>query len=908
MKQIIFTSKGKKKGIPTEKVKEVFLSDNSSLDDIKRAVEQATDRLSVTWASVEMKDQAGELIPIEDIIKQQDTLLERNGPITDEHCFDDKTSILTDKGLKLFKELMETDLIVTLNPNTHSLEFQKPTEIQEFEHNGDMVKIDGQVYNQVVTSNHRLFVKNQDKEEYTFLLAEELLKKGVNIYKYRFKRNCKWEGINQDKFILPINSSLKNDFEDYDKTIELRKKGYSPEIIGKRLNINPDKIEGWIYNGSKPWRKEEPLVYDINDWIRFMAWYLSEGYVNEDKKTAHYFVRIPQSLKNQDNREEIVEIIRNMGFKPFKCKEDIAFTSKLLVDYLKQFGHAKDKFIPKDIKSLSQEQLKLFVDTYIKGDGNSSNNRQIYTVSKRLRDDLLEIGLKCGYGVSWGIIKSGYTHNNCFSINFSKIKVEPHIYSGKISKEYYKGKTYCVTVPNGIVMLEREGKMQWSGNSNRIIGQTLDYKVMEHPKTHSLGVLHLDKTFNHNEFDDKIWDEIVGNCDKEDRRLGASVGGFNTSESQTKDEVTGEQAKVLEGFKQFETASVTDPCNPMALTEAFSVVAKSNKGRMVIKPFAGYKDFADCVSQNQDKDNPEAYCGSIQTQVEKIEGDIMKQRDPAAVCGEIWFNGTEEQRGAFSGGTQGRGRDEKMPKEWMDDCIATIGKVKKSCPNCKFDVDKLDEKESNINKLSNKKNKGDIMEKSKISKIEKALLNVIKVLKEEDGPLEDEMEEEEEAKKKQEDEEKPEEEAKKKQEDEEKPEEETKKKQEDEEKPEEEKKKGKKKEDEDDVNTVDLKKEEARSDIEGEESATDQPESPDVDDVNDADVFKKFEKKMTKKFDTFKADLVKKANTPRPGGDPNFVNKAKEISNLAMDLATRKKTMSWKMIHKKVDELAEEVV
>jgi hypothetical protein len=33
-------------------------------------------------------------------------------------------------------------------------------------------------------------------------------------------------------------------------------------------------------------------------------------------------------------------------------------------------------------------------------------------------------------------------------------------------------------------------------------------------------------------------------------------------------------------------------------------------------PFAGYKDFADCVAKNQDKDDPEAYCAVIKRQVE----------------------------------------------------------------------------------------------------------------------------------------------------------------------------------------------------------------------------------------------------------------------------------------------------
>lgn len=38
-------------------------------------------------------------------------------------------------------------------------------------------------------------------------------------------------------------------------------------------------------------------------------------------------------------------------------------------------------------------------------------------------------------------------------------------------------------------------------------------------------------------------------------------------------------------------------------------------------PFAGYKDFADCVSQNKDKKDPEGYCSVIMRQVEKAEWD-----------------------------------------------------------------------------------------------------------------------------------------------------------------------------------------------------------------------------------------------------------------------------------------------
>lgn len=122
-------------------------------------------------------------------------------------------------------------------------------------------------------------------------------------------------------------------------------------------------------------------------------------------------------------------------------------------------------------------------------------------------------------------------------------------------------------------LLERNGPIT-DEHTNRVIGQTLAWKVLEHPMSKTLGVLHLNKIFNHNDFDDQVWKEIQSG-----ERTGSSIGGFNTSESMGKDTVTNSNAMVLHGFKQFETASVFDPCNPLALNEAVSVVAKSSSSK-----------------------------------------------------------------------------------------------------------------------------------------------------------------------------------------------------------------------------------------------------------------------------------------------------------------------------------------
>ena len=48
-------------------------------------------------------------------------------------------------------------------------------------------------------------------------------------------------------------------------------------------------------------------------------------------------------------------------------------------------------------------------------------------------------------------------------------------------------------------------------------------------------------------------------------------------------------------------------------------------------PFAGYKNFADCVRQNKGKKDPQAYCGSIMHQVEDKQIDYSIEVKPNAV-------------------------------------------------------------------------------------------------------------------------------------------------------------------------------------------------------------------------------------------------------------------------------------
>lgn len=209
--------------------------------------------------------------------------------------------------------------------------------------------------------------------------------------------------------------------------------------------------------------------------------------------------------------------------------------------------------------------------------------------------------------------------DNMDSIRKAVEMAEDRVYATWATVEMKDNDGELIPIENMIkqqeTLMERNGPIS-DMHSNRIVGRTLAYKVLEHPKTKSMGILHLEKIYNDNQVDDTVWKEIQSG-----ERTGSSVGGVSSPvPSFTKDKVTGETARVLDDFAHMETASVDVPANPMALNEAFSVIAKSDS-HSVKKPFSGFKDFDDCVRQSQDKDDPEAYCASIMRAVEGKKGE-----------------------------------------------------------------------------------------------------------------------------------------------------------------------------------------------------------------------------------------------------------------------------------------------
>ncbi len=421
-----------------------------------------------------------------------------------EPCYDKETEVLTKDGWKKFEDLKNDEIVATLNKNGE-LEYQKISAKQKIPFNGNLIGITGRNIDLLVTPSHMIYAKNRYKDEFEFIRADEIYGK----YNYELKRDAVWKGKRKKYFTLPevvkslrfsvyyrtrkrIIDALKNKSSDsgelYEKTnpeikyrefYKILSDLYKEGVIERKVAFKKRKVganKTYIWSLRKEALKEikdettKPMKILMNDWLRFFGIWIAEGSAYVSKKG--YIVKIAAFGKN---KKIIEEWLKKLPFNYNITSTGFLINNKQLCLYLTQFGHAPNKFIPKEIKSLPKEQLKIFLDAYMLGDGNEET-LTFTTTSEKLANDLQEIILKC----SWAAIirrvpkekfKSGNLKGrrikpnyDIFKVRIAKKQVTPKIYKSSFSKVPYNDYVYDVTVPNHTLYVRRNGKACWSSN------------------------------------------------------------------------------------------------------------------------------------------------------------------------------------------------------------------------------------------------------------------------------------------------------------------------------------------------------------------------------------------------------------------------------------------------------------
>lgn len=375
-------------------------------------------------------------------------------------CYDSKTEVLTRRGWIPFGDVTFDDTVATVNQTTLKLEWQRPSDVIHTDYNGLMVHTLSKKIDLLVTPNHMHFIQ---------------------------------------------------------KRVHGRLDGHKDER-GRSAFLGWRKAEAasLLYDGARMHMLTAPSGYDgcgepdfpgVKDKSAFAficGMYVAEGWDTE------YSANICQTSANPDICRMIRDAFDRSGVEyseaTFKKPHGRLSTywsihSKYAAEWFRgNFGHlAGGKMISETVLEWRPEYLRQLLDGYLYGDGEKlhgrkdpDTNKTFYskdrmtceharanTTSKQLVDDIAELCMKIGLGFRLcSTIESDNPKWNTqyrFRVDgWNKVVVEGPKYH---KWEMYSGQVHCVTVPNGLVVVRRNGLTAVSGNSGMFQSKVLSKAV-----------------------------------------------------------------------------------------------------------------------------------------------------------------------------------------------------------------------------------------------------------------------------------------------------------------------------------------------------------------------------------------------------------------------------------------------
>jgi uncharacterized protein (TIGR02594 family) len=106
------------------------------------------------------------------------------------------------------------------------------------------------------------------------------------------------------------------------------------------------------------------------------------------------------------------------------------------------------------VNRLSIEQCRTFLQAYATFDGNGKET--VYTSSEPMRNNLVQMAVMAGYMPSVTVRKSMLSDRPSWTIKLGTTKTSRRIEPHQVSRRYFKGKLYCVNVPEGRIIVAGE--------------------------------------------------------------------------------------------------------------------------------------------------------------------------------------------------------------------------------------------------------------------------------------------------------------------------------------------------------------------------------------------------------------------------------------------------------------------
>lgn len=326
------------------------------------------------------------------------------------YCQSSNTQCYTQNGWKKYSEIHEGDLIATINLNGE-WEWKPIQRINVFDFKGEMIRLQHRRASQLMTKDHSVLGRfrssgHKDFSEMKIMRADEAMK----TY----------------EMILPVGADWK---------------GTRGGFTEAQLYL----LGMWLAEGSykTKTRMDKQIVYLAQN----------KG-IKPTKGDIYTTIKHKLEEAGQEYKES------GGGFTLY------GGLANWIVDNIPTGSF--NKFVPKELKELTTQELYWLFIGYMEGDGwISGKGWQVELVSEQMADDFIEIGIKLGY-----ISRYMPNHRTNLRLSFSVGNVRIDRRNWKY--EDYDGIVWCPTVENGTWLARNDGFISWTGNCSEAARRAWD--------------------------------------------------------------------------------------------------------------------------------------------------------------------------------------------------------------------------------------------------------------------------------------------------------------------------------------------------------------------------------------------------------------------------------------------------
>lgn len=352
-------------------------------------------------------------------------------------CYQESsTEFLTNSGWKKFDSVSNKDLLGTVDVISGKFKFQKPISKVDKLHTGKMYIVEPYTQKCVITENHNLLISpahrhpsNNYSIQYDDSKSDWMLRSMIDI------KNSKRSIYHIRRSVVPTNTDYKR-------------------------------------------------ISDI--YLRLAGLFLTDGTLNFRNKKVEC-VRLTQTKPDNGFYSEADALINILGGKKYIYPKETMWIihGDVAQQIYKDFGHSKNKHLPKWAVLLSRRQTSLLWNNLLLGDGTKKVQYNVlYTTNKRLADQIQLVltisGICCTVD---GPYKSSTPYGNTYSYHVvvsNMSKSTQVLYTNRVLKEYEakdpeKGypikefttqneRVVCFETPNGTLITRNSGKISIHGN------------------------------------------------------------------------------------------------------------------------------------------------------------------------------------------------------------------------------------------------------------------------------------------------------------------------------------------------------------------------------------------------------------------------------------------------------------